>query len=99
MRLITKLTEYSRIKYQYDENKVYDKDELCIYGDVIYCSTHSGNLGNNPMNPLHWYSIAAFVTNSIGDPSGSLTATVDGETNSMVVNTVDGQKYIVARIV
>lgn len=99
MRLITKLTEYSQNKYQYDESKVYDKDELCIYGEVIYCSTHSKNLGNNPINPLHWYSLAAFNNDTNDESSGRLTATVYGETNSMVVNTLDGQKYIVAKIV
>lgn len=89
-------------RFEHSDKVIYDKNHLCLYGTIVYSSLCSNNVGNKPYNPLYWVPIGkvASASSYSGLPDGTLlTQTLNDQLTYIVVQSIDGQKYIRVNVI
>lgn len=100
--ILSTLSEDSYKRFNYSEKVIYDRNHLCIYGTTVYTSLTTGNVGNKPFNALHWLPVGKIADPSLasGLPDGTLLVqNSNGQQNYLVVQSIDGQKYIRVNVI
>jgi hypothetical protein len=100
--ILSTLSAGSYKRFTYSEKVTYDRNQLCIFGTTVYTSLVTNNIGHKPYEPLYWMPVGKVYDPTLSDgiPDGTLlTQSVGGEKNYIVVQSIDGQKYIRVNII